>query len=329
MCRANDASQRTNQQHHPITTNNGVGTNHQPIVSAEVIGATGRIGSLFLRSSTTTNNTTPVAVPKGVSPGSLSPQGTPIYVATPAQAWPLILEDTPTARRSDLVWIGNGLPPSSDVEGTVVVPHFGVLQVHADPVTSPDSPPTFVFGKHAAAVQRILHENGIVQVDIVNSYPAILAAAAQKLLWAASMWLLCHSSSTTPRTALQVHNTALADTLDELVRRELFPALCQRLPEAFAKTPQQCNAALDYMYQYSKSMPKAIPNLELGRQEWKERNAFFLQADGESVVEKQRLHVELLQLVGGISVKDIEDAVSSPSCHDGNPQNDFGLCSKG
>ena len=50
--------------------------------AGEVIGATGRIGSLLLR----TGQGSLAATPRGVAPGGLSPPGTPIIVTTPAEA---------------------------------------------------------------------------------------------------------------------------------------------------------------------------------------------------------------------------------------------------
>ena len=334
MTRTHGESQSTNhgqqqqQQQQQHSDDNTIHTNAG--VSAEVVGAAGRIGAMFLRSCSNTMTTTGIiarAVPKGVAPGCLSPPDTPIFVATPAQAWPLIWQDTVPERREDLVWIGNGVPPTT-TDGTVVVPHFGVLKVHAAPVTSSVSPPTLVYGKHAAVVRQILRDNGIHKVERVATHSEIIGAAAQKLLWAASMWLLCHSTNTTTTnnnnnnnnnnnrtgalTALQVH-TSLKDELDALVRQELFPALCHKLPEAFSNTPEQCTAALEYMHRYSKSMPTAIPNLQLGRDEWKERNAFFLPADNNNTVTQQQpLHVDLLQRVGGISIEDIVNSTMSP-----------------
>jgi glycine/D-amino acid oxidase-like deaminating enzyme len=270
--------------------------NQEPFVEAEVVGGAGRIGSLFLSPQAR-------AVPKGIAPGCLSTHGAPIYVTTPAKVWPTILEDTVPDRREDLVWIGNGLPPAV---GSVVVPHFGVLEVNADPVTSSESPPTFLYGKHAHAVESILQARGIAKLETLSSYSEIIVAAAQKLLWASSMWLLCHASPNNddPITALQVH-TELAKKLENLVKKELFPALCARIPEF---SPDDCDTALDYMYRYSKSMPGAIPNRNLAVAEWKERNAFFL-AVRDTV--PQPLHEKLLQQVGGISQDDIQVVANS------------------
>jgi len=261
------------------------------------VGANGRMGSLLL-------SKTARAVPRGVAPGCLSPIGTPIYVATPARVWSDILHQTLTERKEDLVWIGNGLPPPT-VTTTVVVPHFGVLERYGDPVTSPTSPSTLIYGKHAVAVENLLRRKGIHNVQLVSSYDDILIAAARKLLWAASMWLLCHSTTESVLTVAEVHRDR-QNELEILVRTELFPALCARYPETFDNTVDQCQAALEYMQTYSNSIPAAVPSKQLGKDEWKERNGFFL-----SVPVAQPLHRDLLKRVGSISEIDIEMVTSA------------------
>ena len=62
----------------------------------EVIGASGRIGSLLLRAG----RGDLAAVPRGVAPGALSPPGTPIIVATPASALGDVLRSTPRCGES-------------------------------------------------------------------------------------------------------------------------------------------------------------------------------------------------------------------------------------
>ena len=261
-------------------------------ISAEVVGAAGRIGSLFL-------STTARAVPKGVAPGSLSRPNTPIYVCTASNVWPSILACTPQERRDDLVWMGNGFPPTS--QGTTVVPHFGILEYNADPMTSPESPPTYLYGKHAALVQTYLEEKGI-QTKCLDSFVEIEQKAAQKLLWASSFWLLCHVSTDSPRTVVEVPD----EELDSLVAKELFPALCARLPDCQFDL-EEC---LIYLNQYSRSMPQAIPKKELCRKEWNERNAFFL-AVRDRV--PQPHHEDLLRTVGGISQEEMDRVVQEES----------------
>ena len=92
----------------------------------EVIGGNGRIGSQFmrlLRRDISSRQPPPIAVPRGVCPGSISSSTTattpiscsnynPIFVCTPSNTWSTIYDTTtPSSRCSDLVFIGNGLLP--------------------------------------------------------------------------------------------------------------------------------------------------------------------------------------------------------------------------
>ena len=73
--------------------------------AGEVIGASGRIGSFLLRAGAGTL----AATPRGLAPGSLSPPGTPILVATPVNSLPDVLLSCPSNRRRDLVLLSNGM----------------------------------------------------------------------------------------------------------------------------------------------------------------------------------------------------------------------------
>ena len=158
----------------------------------------------------------------------LTEKGSPIYVATPSDAYDEIYEGTPWNRRSDLVLVGNvGLPIDDKFRrknSTILVPHFSVLyenqwkgnaastgrssdnsnvnnnnddnvsnddsaiRVNTDPEVSP---PTYIYGKHAATVSKLLEANGI-STQIVDSFSQIEAYSGRKLLWASCFWLLCH-----------------------------------------------------------------------------------------------------------------------------------------
>lgn len=261
-------------------------------VTSEVVGAAGRMGSLFLHQDGS------VAVPRGVSPGCLSPLSTPIYVATPSKSWRRVHSETAESRRNDLVWVGNGLLLPEFENSTVVVPHYGILAVGAAPVTSASSPPTFVCGKHCKRVAEILQREGI-QTELVTSWNVIQIQAAQKLLWASCMWLLCHSSDP-PLTVEQVHDQSQA-ILNDLVS-ELLPAL-----EYTVGTNIDLIDTLTYLELYSRSMPGAIPSKELAMEEVKERNAVWLQLKSRY---RQTLHEELLLRVAGSEV--LDQAIEKP-----------------
>ncbi|KAG7350793.1 FAD dependent oxidoreductase [Nitzschia inconspicua] len=239
-----------------------------------------------------------IACPRGVCPGYLSPPGSPIYVATPSAAWMQIYNDTNTSRRSDLCFVGNGIHPIEFLveDCTLVVPHFAVLQLcrHDDPLqmgndgsgpiqTTHRSPPTVIYGKHAASVANILQRHG-VNTRIVESFSEIRLYAGMKLLWASCMWLLCHDRSFNnnnkykhePLTVRQVHEQRQAD-LDRLVD-ELFPSLQDLV---IVNTKKQQSKLLskgtiaDYMRNYSQSIPQAIPSKDLALSEFQERNGVF------------------------------------------------------
>ena len=191
----------------------------------EVVGSTGRIGSLILRSG----GGLLAASPRGLRPGSLSPPGTPIFVAVPTSAIANVIRLTPRERRGDIVLISNGLPSrllgefDEDELGigiTVTVPHFGVLQTGAEAVTSPISPSTVVHGKHSTVLMRLLVEQCGINVVKARSMEEVEACAARKLLWTSLMWLLCHEDGD-PIDVTAVHETK-SEKLQDLVQ-ELLP----------------------------------------------------------------------------------------------------------
>jgi len=274
--------------------------------TCEVVGGHGRIGSLFLKEDGA------IAVPRGVAPGCLTrsnnnndddDDGAPIIVAIPTGDWKTVFDSTPPCRQSDLVWVGNGLlSPSWQRAATVVVPHFGVLQVGGDPITSPESPPTYVFGKHATAVASVLTKRGVQVVSIVESWTEICHLAARKLLWASCMWLLCHDNGvddlpdTPPLTFKEVHEMK-QDELNRLVK-EILPSFGVLTAEfdiksgASVTTLESEEDILAYMKAYSLSMPQAISSKAVAMTELHDRNGIWFTDD-------QPFHRELLERVAG------------------------------
>lgn len=127
----------------------------------EVVGGDGRIGSLFLKEEGA------IVVPRGIAPGCLTSTG-PIIVAIPSRDWRAVYDSTLPHRRSDLVWVGNGLLSDWQQNATCILPHFGVLQVGADPVTSLTSPPTFMYGRYANDMAALLMQRGVQVVTVVD-----------------------------------------------------------------------------------------------------------------------------------------------------------------
>ena len=262
-------------------------------IALEVVGAAGRMGSLWL------NQKGSIAVSHGVAPGCLSSSSTPIFVTTPSKSWRQVHDETLDSRKDDLVWVGNGLLLSEFENSTVIVPHYGILSVGAKPVTSPCSPPTYCYGKHAKQAAEILEKEGI-QTKVVESWKEIQTRAAQKLLWASCMWLLCHASiDSPPLTVDQVHDQKQA-ALEELVC-ELLPVL-----ELIVGAKVDLQDTLTYLEAYSRSMEGAIPSKELATDEVCERNGVWLQYRSQR---PQSFHEELLQQVAGS--KELERAVTN------------------
>ena len=145
-------------------------------------------------------------------------------------------------------------------------------------------------------MDSFLRNQGI-KVTLVDSWAEILMHAARKLLWASSLWLLCHESSPSeqaaPLTVVEVH-----DKKDQLLRdlvEELLPVV-RSLTQSQALLDDDLKETLDYMECYSRSMPGAIPNKELAIAEVAQRNGIWLKKRDDY---PQPLHESLLERVVG------------------------------
>lgn len=259
---------------------------------SEVVGAEGRVGSFWLCFGDAA-----ASVPRGMSPGCWTTVGCPIYVATPSAAWPQIWNQTLEQRRQDLVFVGNGIPPLEWEDATVIVPHFAVLnkcQINEPCVsTNPQSPPTYLYGRHATNAARILQTQG-VPTKILESYQDIQQAAALKLLWASCMWLMCHSVDP-PMTVAQVHNER-QEELDNLVD-DMYPVLLHLVGKMVNRSELD-----DYLRAYSFSIADAIPSRDLALAELEGRNGVWLSRRSER--HPQTLHQQLIQVVAGTEALD-------------------------
>ena len=272
---------------------------HAISYKSEVVGASGRVGSFFLLHADEKDDTSAAAVPRGVSPGSFTRPGSPIYVATPSASWSHIWDSVPAKRRGDCVFVGNGIPPTFLGDATVVVPHFAVQKVcrrrrdgfSAPIVTSPLSPKTFLYGRHAGKAARILQRHG-VETEIVDGFSDIRSLAGRKLLWASCLWLACHwdTSVTGPLTVAQAHEQR-RDMIDRLVG-ELLPAL-QRL----TGTPMNALSVSSYLEAYSQSIPRTVPSKALAVAELEERNGVWLRLATQEY--PQPYHEQLIRQVTG------------------------------
>ena len=307
--------------------NNHRGASSPPPQLTEVIGGSGRIGSQFMRLIAQDQEQDRdwedapriMALPRGVCPGSLSSAsaaGQPIFVCTPAGArWASIYEATlPPQRRSDLVFCGNGLLPEAaaadDADAvTLMVPHYAVTTVGARAAVAPTAPPTYLAGPHAATVQRLLRRDGICNTEILSSCSSGMCAeirvkAAQKLLWASCLWLLCHlERGRPPITVAEVYEEHI-EVLFGLVH-ELWPAFEALLRSQTTTTTNEGEASettttlptlpetLVYFQDYTLSIPDAIPSLDLAIAELADRN-------GVLAAPNQPLHRQLVEQVAGM-----------------------------
>jgi len=182
--------------------------------------------------------------------------------------------------------------------------------------TSPQSPNTVVYGRHAATLAEILKRDGI-SVEIASTSQEIQMVAAKKLAWSSLFWLLCHDSNE-PMAVKEVWERK-SQQLHELVE-EMKPAL-ERLasePWATQNDTQQNDTSLirtkkigtvqeivDYLYAYSMSMKNGqiTPSKELALSEIQERNGVLLslmsQSDATDRADLPRLQLEMIRRVAG------------------------------
>ena len=273
--------------------------------SFEVVGK-GRIASLFLRFDESIS----VDSRNQSLAGMLSEAGCPIVVATPSHAWPNIYQQCAPDRRSDLIWMGNGLPEEEWDVSTWVVPHFGVLQINGPIVTAATSPPTYIYGKHANFVQETLRSHGVSKIQIVDTIHSLRRRAVHKLLWASCLWLLCHEQSSLPLTVSRVHVEKSA-LLRELVQ-ELWPAVLEVAAatdeEFLSSESTDIESVLQYMEQYSQSMPDAIPSRALALAELHDRNGKFYRP-GKQPCHERLLRKQLLLEQTGASLCSNDDSL--------------------
>lgn len=117
-----------------------------------VVGALGRIGTLFLKQHGA------LALPRGVLPGGSSKRGCPVAVATPLREWKATQRIS--SQKDCLMWVGNG-PSDWQRNSTIILPHFCMLEVDVDLTTSSQSRPTHLCGKHASKMANFLESHGI------------------------------------------------------------------------------------------------------------------------------------------------------------------------
>lgn len=333
-----------------------INDNNERYHRGEVIGSTGKIGSYLLDAinspvvtptidgqSTIYPQCQPAAAtPRGVCPGCLSPDNTPIYACIPSSSIASVWDATLPHRRKDVVFLCNCIPSrhlnfgssvGDDGDFTICIMHFGVTHkmnsATSQPLpllnTSPQSPPTVIFGRHATTLSDILTRDGI-SVEIAPTSQHLQMAAAKKLAWSSLFWLLCHDGKE-PVTVKVVWERKRKQ-IRELVE-EMMPALESLANESWANNDTEMpkkefssvEEVVDYLYRYSYSMKdgQITPSLDLALDEISERNGvllstmFKLQSDAKNRTSKQ---LELVRRVAG--EENLHRCLDAPDKRTGN-----------
>lgn len=256
--------------------------------------------------------------------GTSSPSHTPIFVCSGAEAVTDIFARTAPHRRADLVFMQNGivrtlLPPDAP-SPTVAVLYFSVLERGA---SATGGGCTFVHGRFAAVFSGVLRAGGLDCVEVATQQ-TIDSLAAEKLLWATCMWMVCHANGRLP--VGQVHDSPACQAQLREVVNELLPVACQSVRPVHNRTgPDQQQpevgcvgelpAALDSlssvlarMEAYSRRIPEALPSKKLALEEIAHRSGWFLLHGDAS---RQPRHLALLEK-NGVDVSALLSKVKPP-----------------
>lgn len=296
--------------------------------NGEVVGSTGKIGSYILHSLNCKKDPNPAfpydqyqysrafATPRGLAPGCLSKQDSPIYACIPSSSIRDVWDATVPNRRKDLVFLCNCIPSrhldlltdENTVEVTIAILHFGASKDQSGPKASCslESPPTVIYGKHANTLSKLLEKDNI-PVAVANSAQELQTAAVKKLAWSSLMWLLCHdiSPNEKPLTVKDVH-TAHSDKLQMLVK-EIIPPLEALGQESWtehesgsSKYALTTEDMMNYLETYSKSISEGnvTPNRDLALEEIHERNGLILSLM-DKTERNDSYHLEVIRRVVG------------------------------
>lgn len=237
-------------------------------------------------------------------------------------------------RRKDLAFLCNCIPSrhlrfDSDDGVTVATLHFGVSNPPSDKVSlvptpqlnsSPESPSTVIYGRHASTLGGLLQRDGI-PVTIASGPQEVQAVASRKIAWSSLMWLMCHSEEQ-PMTVKDVHQFRSKE-LRRLVE-EVLPSLEALTSESWSKDADGANPTmpslgsvqdvLDYLESYSMSIDggNVIPSKKLALREIQERNGLLLSLANESEEGTQQIyHMELIRKVVGEEALVMQSACSN------------------
>ena len=259
-----------------------------PAREVAVVGAGGRVGGALAAAARRAGARVVEVDTRGGGDGGVpTERGTPVFVATHADALGAALDGLPAERLDDLVllqngilrpWLRNrGLAPDEvsqvvlrlAADGSVLSPAAGCQSV--------------AFGTHAACAAALLPS-----CRVADSEAELQREALFKLLWAAAVPLACDAAGpgADVRTTFAAHEAELRELVAEMVAVAAPDALGVDADERLAAAAWADVCA----YSRSPSIAAARPSAQLARAEWAWRNGWLLARGGGARV--QPLHSE-------------------------------------
>ncbi len=208
--------------------------------------------------------------------GEQIPEGSgPIIVCTRNNDLAGVVQATPAHRRSDLVFVQNGmlstwLASRGLAESTQALLYFAVSSVGAQPV---DGGRSVVTGPHAAALCELLAAGGLACRAVSRS--AFRGEMVEKFLWNCVFGLLCQRHDATVGAIVSAHHDEVTALTAELL------GVCDR---ALGGVPLSIAPLVQRLCDYSTS----IADYRGAVKEWPWRNGWLVEQ------ERSTLHTEWL-----------------------------------
>ena len=261
------------------------------LLSGELVGHTGAIGSLFKPLS---GGNLALSKRDGTL-GVLSPPGTPIIVATPASAVRDVYQRTVPERREDLTFLCNGmvrdiLAAETDPL-TIACLYVGVIsrdcEAGTHEIAFSEATPSILHGRHAEALGSLFDEVGLPH-KVCPDVAAAREACLVKLVWSSALWLVCAD------TGCSVDKAHLTASYAPLVEELWAAAAATASADRHGSQSLSLHDVEAQLRAYSACLPGVVPSAELARGELAFRNGWFLRR-GAIDEEKQPTHTALLR----------------------------------
>jgi hypothetical protein len=259
-----------------------------PAPEAVIVGPHGKVGMAFsslLPSARLISRGQSIA--DALAPLASTP--TPILVCTTNDALEAVVAATPSHRRSDLIFLQNGmLAPELDRWGLTNASTQVLLSLAAGTTgTFTDGGQTVAYGPWAPWFADLLHKNDL-KCDIIDDTHHFHILAAQKLLWACIFWAMSAALDGAPvGRIVDERGDEVAALVKEMVQVGSGAGLGTDLDPAVATAA---------VVAYSQRIPASRPSRDMALREFRWRNGWFLEAGGG--LEAQPLHAEWLRRAG-------------------------------